>query len=183
MADEAATGEAEALRRIEAEREARTGWLDLSALGLRRLPPALFALTWLEGLNLGRFLRAPDGTPTKWAGDNHLTTLPPALARLTALRRLFIDGNPITDLGPVAGLSGLQMLDCSETGVADLGPVAGLAGLQMLDCSETGVADLGPVAGLSGLRTLDFSKTQVADLVPVAGLVELQSLICSRRRG
>ena len=54
----------------------------------------------------------------------------------------------MSDLGPLAGLSALQSLDCSWTEVSDLGPLAGLS-LQSLDCSSTQVSDLGPLAGLS----------------------------------
>ena len=85
----------------------------------------------------------------------------------------------MSDLGPLAGLSALQSLDCSGTQVSDLGPLAGLSALQSLYCSETQVSDLGPLAGLSALQSLDCSGTQVSDLGPLAGLSTLQSLNCS----
>ena len=85
----------------------------------------------------------------------------------------------MSDLGPLAGLSALQSLDCSSTQVSDLGPLAGLSALQSLDCSGTQVSDLGPLAGLSALQSLNCSGTQVSDLGPLAGLSALQSLDCS----
>ena len=33
----------------------------------------------------------------------------------------------MSDLGPLAGLSALQSLNCSKTQVSDLGPLAGLS--------------------------------------------------------
>jgi internalin A len=61
----------------------------------------------------------------------------------------------VTDLGPLAGLAGLQKLDLFGcAGVADLGPLAELAGLQQLDlfgCS--GLRHFEPLRGL--LTTLE----------------------------
>ena len=176
-----AWGESEALRRIEAERAARTGRLDLGGLGLERLPPALFELTWLWGLNLGRWSVDARGQPTWTHSDaNHLTALPGELGRLADLRRLIVDDNPLIDLGAVQQLRALQHLDCARTGVVELGPLAGLSALQTLDCSHTRVVELRPLAGLSALQTLNCSGTGVVELGPLAGLSALQTLDCSR---
>ena len=101
------------------------------------------------------------------------------LAGLSALQSLDCSGTQVSDLGPLAGLSALQSLDCSGTQVSDLGPLAGLSALQSLDCYGTQVSDLGPLAGLSALQSLDCSGTQVSDLGPLAGLSALQSLYCN----
>ena len=82
----------------------------------------------------------------------------------------------MSDLKPVAGLSGLHSLDVSGLPVSDLSPVAALSGLQSLNLSETPVSDLSLVAALSGLHSLNVSDTPVSDLSPVAGLSGLQSL-------
>ena len=42
----------------------------------------------------------------------------------------------MSDLGPLAGLSALQSLDCSGTRVSESGPAGGLERLQSLDCSD-----------------------------------------------
>ncbi len=46
-------GESIARQRIAEEAERRTGFLDLGGLGLTTLPPGLFELRHLRGLNLG----------------------------------------------------------------------------------------------------------------------------------
>ncbi|MFZ1426911.1 MAG: leucine-rich repeat domain-containing protein, partial [Geminicoccaceae bacterium] len=100
------------------------------------------------------------------------------LAGLTALQSLDCSRTQVTGLSPLAGLAALQRLTCWSTQVMDLGPLAGLTALQSLDCSRTQVTDLGPLAGLTALQSLDCSDTQVTDLGPLAGLTALQSLNC-----
>ena len=85
----------------------------------------------------------------------------------------------VSDLGPLAGLTGLQSLDLRDAdGASDLGPLAGLTGLRSLDLSfSNSVSDLGPLAGLTGLRSLDLSFSDgISDLGPLAGLTSLRSL-------
>jgi hypothetical protein len=98
------------------------------------------------------------------------------LAGLTGLQTLDLCGTEVSDLTPLAGLTGLQTLDLSGTEVSDLTPLAGLTGLQKLDLRHTQVSDLTPLAGLTGLQKLDLRGTQVSDLTPLAGLTGLQRL-------
>ena len=53
----------------------------------------------------------------------------------------------MTELEPLRGLAGLEVLELPRTKVSDLEPLAGLAALRRLDLSRTRVADLGPLAG------------------------------------
>jgi internalin A len=175
-------GLAIAQQRIVEEKENRTGFLDLGRLGLTELPEEIFELTHLRGLSLGSYWRDNQGDWHEADPDlapNQIAPLLGNLHRFPGLKWLSLRGSDVGDLGPVAGLSSLQSLDCSDTPVSDLGPVAGLSSLQSLDCSSTPVSDLGPVAGLSSLQSLHCVMTQVSDLGPVAGLSSLQSLHCS----
>lgn len=84
---------------------------------------------------------------------------------------LTVSDTPVADLAPLAGLTGLKVLNFSKTQVADLVPMAGLNALQMLDVSGTEVADLAPLGRLTDLQTLNVSNTQVTDLSPLRGLI------------
>ncbi|MBC7820058.1 MAG: leucine-rich repeat domain-containing protein, partial [Planctomycetaceae bacterium] len=92
------------------------------------------------------------------------------LAGLSGLNSLKLYKTPVSDLSPLAGLSGLTSLDLSATPVSDLSPLAGLSGLTWLNLNGTQVSDLSPLAGLSGLTWLDLRNTRVSDLSPLAGL-------------
>ena len=167
--------------RIAAEREQRTGFLDLGRLGLTELPEELFALEHLWGLNLGSWWRVLEERheAASVLDPNQLAHQLAPLPRLSGLRLLSVSQTDVSDLGPLSGLVALQSLDCSGTSVSDLGPLSGLVALESLDCSHTSVSDLGLLSGLVALQSLNCSYTKVSDLVPLSGLVALQSLDCS----
>ncbi len=114
------------------------------------------------------------------AGCRQLTDLSP-LAGLTGLQQLNLsECEQLTDLSPLAGLTGLQHLDFHDTfnRINDLGPLAGLTGLQDLELGvwyqRTGP---GPLAGFTGLRRLELIAIDgLTDLSPLAGLAGLQHL-------
>ena len=197
-------GQAIALERIAAEARDRTGFLDLSQLGLTELPEALSALTALQSLDCSRTqvsdlgpltalqslycngtqvsdlgpLAALTALKSLDCGVTQVSDLGP-LAALTALQSLYFWETQVSDLGPLVALTALQWLNCSYTQVSDLGPLAPLTALQWLNCSDTRVSDLGLLAALTGLQSLNCDGTQVSDLAPLASLTELQSLSCS----
>ncbi len=82
----------------------------------------------------------------------------------------------VTDLSPLAGLTGLTTLKLGNTPVTDLSPLAGLTGLWWLDLSGTPVTDLSPLSGLTGLWRLELNDTPVTDLSPLFGLTGLTYL-------
>ncbi len=89
-----------------------------------------------------------------------------SLGRLCVLLRrvqwtsleLGIPEGELGDLSPLAGPSGLTVLDLSNSPVSDLSPLTGLSGLTKLYLLDTQVSDLSPIAGLSGLRKILLSK-------------------------
>lgn len=90
---------------------------------------------------------------------------------------LDLSGTGVSDLSPLAGLSGLNVLDlgiCKQ--LRNLSPLAGLGELKSLNLNSTPVRDLLPLAGLSALTTLDLTCTPVSDLSPLAGLSGLTTL-------
>lgn len=106
----------------------------------------------------------------------NLAEVPAVLLDVPQLVRCNLSDNPISDVSPLAGLTGLQSLGLSGTKVSDLSPLAGLTGLQALNVSHTQVSDLSPLARLTGLQALDLRYTQVSDLLPLAGLTRLQTI-------
>ncbi len=176
-------GERIAEARIAEAKRTGQDWLDLGGLGLTGLPPALFGLTGLRRLNLGR-LTALTAEEWGWArvGEQRTNRVAADLHRVVALqglRELSLEGSDCDDLMPITGLILLQQLICGSTQVIDLAPIAWLAQLQHLDCSDTQVTDLTPIAHLVQLQHLDCGSTQVNDLAPIARLAQLQHLDCS----
>src|SRR5208283_2735691 len=104
-------GLAIARERIAAEKEKRTGFLDLGLLGLTELPEELFELEHLWGLNLGSSWRDEQGgwhqADLYLAPNQHAHQLV-HLQRFPGLRLLSVSETDISDLGPLAGLRRLK---------------------------------------------------------------------------
>jgi internalin A len=167
-------GSDEARRRIRAEKEQKTGKLDLSGLGLMELPAEIGELGHLKELHIGATLTESGAILAR----NAIASLSP-LGRLYGLQSLDCSYTQVADLAPLVNLQSLQSLACRGTQVADLAPLANLQSLQSLACSSTQVADLAPLANLQSLQSLIFWSTPVADLAPLANLQSLKSLQCS----
>jgi len=115
------------------------------------------------------------------AGIHDLT----GLEHATGLESLYLPGNNIVDLGPLASLVSLARLELGtgnryalEIGndVSDLTPLSSLVSLEFLELSHNAVSDISPVAGLRSLAHLGLSHNDVADLQPLSGLTSLARL-------
>ena len=104
------------------------------------------------------------------------------LEYLTGLRQLKIDGL-ISDLTPLAGLTGLDFLDLIGTGVADITPLAGLVNLRTLYLDYNQITDLTPLVGLTRLETLWLDENALDDLTPLLALTGLKMLTLNGNLG
>lgn len=90
-----------------------------------------------------------------------------ALERLRVLRA---DGNLISDLGPLAGLTALVRIDMTHNRVEEVTPLAGLTKLRVLKLDGNLIRDIGPVASLPGLTRLTVEGN------PIAAAIDLPAL-------
>ncbi len=68
-------------------------------------------------------------------------------------RTLVCKGLNVTNLGPLAGLTGLRHLNCARMTVVDLAPLAALTGLQSLNIRCTPAIDRAPLACVDASRS------------------------------
>jgi hypothetical protein len=128
-----------------------------------------------------RMILAGVAPPSSWVPFIHelifqnepLADLSP-LAGLSGLRLLFLNDTPVSDISPLSGLSGLRLLDLGGTKVSDVSPLSTLNGLQYLHFSGTPVGDVSPLKMLVNLRELDLTNTPANDLSPLAGISGLR---------
>ncbi len=157
MTPEQQTAYETALRKIEACRRGRENVLDLSGLGLVKLPPEIGQLTALTLLNLMR---------------NQLTSLPPEMGQLTALMQLYLSGNQLSSLPSVTGqLTALTELDLMGNQLSSLPPEIGqLTALTHLFLSGNQLSSLPPEIGqLKALTQLSLTDNQLSSLPPEIG--------------
>ena len=107
--------------------------------------------------------------------DEQITDLGP-LANLIELRILDLGGTQPSDLWPLAKMKQMQVLNLSQIQVSDLSPLSGMRKMRRLSLNNTPVSDLSPLSDLTELRQLEANFTQVSDLTPLSGMPELQQL-------
>jgi GTPase SAR1 family protein len=145
-------------RKLIAEnKKTRTTYLDLGNCGLKKLPPELGELVWLESLILS-------GDWLVWAGNGYERRLS---------KNKGGSNEALKNIELLKNLPRLQMLVANDTSISDLAPLAGLSGLQALDLADTQVSDLAPLVGLHALQALRLNSTQVCDLAPLLHLIQL----------
>ena len=109
------------------------------------------------------------------AADSGITDLR-GLERATEAGGLYLPGNVISDLSPLASLPRLSNLDLARNAISDLSPLAGLTRLWRVHLSENEISDLFPLAGLRGMRMLELSSNAISDLSPLADFNNLLRL-------
>ena len=125
----------------EATGRVRSGpWVGLAAEDLTGIEPVVPPETIANLTRADQLVAAADHAVRLDASGRGLTELW-ALERLTALERLDLSGNAVSDVSPLAGL------DLSGNRATDLWPLAGLHRLERLNLSGNGVTDLEPLAG------------------------------------
>ena len=75
--------------------------------------------------------------------------------------------NKISDISPVAKLTGLEGLTLTQNEISDITPLAELSGLQSLSLDSNRVTDISPLANLPDIVVLSLRFNQITDLEPL----------------
>ena len=107
---------------------------------------------------------------------NQISDLTP-LSGLVGLEllTLLLDNNQISDLTPLSGLN-VTVLSLNSNQISDLTPLSGMTSLQQLMMLNNRVSDLTPLSGLTNLFHLYLGNNQISDLTPLSGLTSLRYL-------
>ena len=89
---------------------------------------------------------------------------------------LYLDGNDITDIGPLGVLNRIKWLLLGFNAIDDISPLSGLTDLRALSLEGNGVGDVSALAGLTALETLGLGTNAIEDISVLAGLTELREL-------
>ncbi len=154
-----------------------------SCAGIGDLPPLadLPALRHLDLMNSPEhFKKLPELPQLRSLSLSHsrtLTDISP-VARLTGLERLDLSTcEALRDLTPLASLSRLRQLDLSDCNVTDISALAAASTLTELDITYCeGLSDLSCLSVLPGLVSLRVGSRVSKDLSPLNSLMQLRSL-------
>ena len=114
-------------------------------------------------------------------GSNHISDLTP-LKQLTHLQELFLRWNQIADLTPLKQLTHLQELQLYGNQIDDLTPLKQLTNLKRLSLHINQIVDLTPLKQLTNLQELFLHRNQIVDLTPLKQLTNLQELWLHRNQ-
>ena len=92
------------------------------------------------------------------------------LAGLTGLKELYLGGEDVLDVSPLAGLTGLTRLGLHHNDISDISPLAGLTNLKWLRITDNKISDVSPIAKLTNLTWLAVDRNNISDLSPLDGL-------------
>lgn len=96
---------------------------------------------------------------------------------LQNLVHLFVDGNRIRDISPLAKLTNLTSLYLADNRwIQDISALSGLDRLQTLLLSQNQIQDISPLARLSSLKYLRLGSNQIYNLQPLQNLTNLTTL-------
>ena len=108
---------------------------------------------------------------------HRITDLRP-LAGLTGVRRLWLRGNLISDLSPLKDLP-LDHLGISYNPVSDLSPLAGMVELANFHCDRCQISDISALAGLTRLTFLDLNNNYIRSIEPLRRVNDLAEVYIS----
>ena len=91
------------------------------------------------------------------------------------LRSLMLVYNNISDLTPISDLR-LDDLWLWGNLVANLSPLANMRSLTHLDLGYNRISDISPLEKLTRLKWLELQGNQITDVTPLAGLTSLEKL-------
>ena len=100
---------------------------------------------------------------------------------LPDLSNIRINGNKkITDIGPLAAVTKLRILEISDTSVSDLSALTDINTLTILRASDTMLTDLTPISLNTDLEELRVDSCKITSLRPLRDMTNLKILTAGR---
>ena len=94
------------------------------------------------------------------------------------LKELYLLGGGISDVAPLAKLTGLTRLGVAgNNNVSDVSPLAQLTGLKWLELSENRISDISPLTKLKNLTWLHIGGNEISDFSPLDAFSEDVTII------
>lgn len=113
---------------------------------------------------------------TELDAENRQITNLIGLEYATNLTWTLLEGNPISDVSPVANLIQLRVLNMAVCQVSDIRPLANLTHLESLHFHYNQIEDITPLANLTRLTDLWLFDNYISDIRPLENLTLLEDL-------
>ncbi len=85
------------------------------------------------------------------------------------LDRIFVRGNSITSLAPLAGLMKLRSIQAVNNAITNIDTLAGLINLDQLLLRDNQITDISAMANMSKLTSVDIENNDISSIAALAG--------------
>ncbi len=92
------------------------------------------------------------------------------------LDRMFVSGNSIASLAPLAGLTKMLGIQAVRNSIVDISPLAGLTNLEQLLLSDNQISDISAMANMSKLTSVDLESNNISNIAALAGKSDMTGL-------
>ncbi|MCD4828916.1 MAG: PKD domain-containing protein [Candidatus Cloacimonetes bacterium] len=106
---------------------------------------------------------------------NQISDLAP-LANLSGLSELRLDDNLIVDISPLSGFSEISIVNLSGNTIADPSLINNFEDVEVLRLNDCGLADIAFASSLDHLEILEIEDNNVSDLQPISGHIWFDKL-------
>ncbi len=107
---------------------------------------------------------------------NSLTDLSP-LAGLTQLKKLTFHKNSVTSLDFAENLTNLTVLNFEKNKITSLAPLSKHTKLEEMWCNENNIYDLSPIKNCVNMRGIAFGNSSISTLEPLKNMKNLEDIL------
>ena len=112
--------------------------------------------------------------------DQSITTLKAGdFSGLTAITKLNLRNNSISDISPLEGLTTLTSLDLYHCNVSDISPLDDMTALTRLWLNDNNVGDISALDDLTKLTFLAINRNEISDISALEDLTKITNLTLS----
>jgi hypothetical protein len=133
------------------------------------VPPRVAALSSALGLTF-------EVLPTGLVDSMHANGPACSVNARGQITALMIRNSRLRDLGPLAELAHLQVLDLERNKIVDLSPLAGLSKLKEITLFKNQISDPSPLEKLTRLTSINLAANKIADVREAARLALLPKM-------
>lgn len=107
---------------------------------------------------------------------NEIDTLVETIMGLSKLTTLGLQGNNISDIGPLASLTNLIDLCLDGNEISDIRPLSNLKKLRCLELIKNKISNINALSGLTNLTWLNLADNKIKDISALSNLINLSGL-------
>lgn len=100
--------------------------------------------------------------------NNNLTSISDLAGKDIPLDKLYLSGNLLTDISPIAGFTELRVLDLSDNLISDIDELSDMTNLSSIKLNNNLITDFSNLTSITGLQEIDLHDNAITSIPPIA---------------